>query len=138
MSESMFKRDITRIIIHCSATIGDASVKDIDQWHRARGWREIGYHYVIRRNGDIEVGRSLDKVGAHCKGHNYDSIGICLAGGIDKLSRSVDNFTFSQKKSLTSMITLLQSIKPLKVYGHNEFSDKDCPCMDLSQWQSLN
>ena len=80
-------REINRIILHCSATpegrdIDAATIKD---WHvNGNGWSDIGYHYVIKLDGDIETGRQLDKVGAHCKGHNKDSIGICYIGGMDK------------------------------------------------------
>ena len=76
-------RKITQIIIHCSATPEgkDYTVADIDRWHKARGFKMIGYHYVIYRDGSIHTGRPLEMVGAHCKGHNAHSIGICYIGG---------------------------------------------------------
>ena len=72
-------RKIKEIIIHCSATREgrDYTVADIDRWHRERGFFCIGYHFVIYRDGSIHVGRSVEEVGAHCKGHNTVSIGVC-------------------------------------------------------------
>ena len=82
------KRIIKEIIIHCSATKEDKdyTVAVIDRWHRARGFRKIGYHFVIYRNGDIHVGRSLSEIGAHCKGHNAISIGICYMAAYPRMA----------------------------------------------------
>lgn len=79
-------RKIKEIIIHCSATREgrDYTVADIDRWHRERGFFCIGYHFVIYRDGSIHVGRSVEEVGAHCKGHNTVSIGVCYIGGLSK------------------------------------------------------
>lgn len=79
-------RKIKEIIIHCSATKEgrNFTVADIDRWHRERGMRCIGYHFVIYRDGSIHVGRAIEEVGAHCKGHNSISIGICYIGGLSK------------------------------------------------------
>ena len=76
-------RKITEIIIHCSATTEgmDFTVEDIDRWHRQRGFSGVGYHFVIYLNGSIHAGRPKNKIGAHCKGHNTISIGICYIGG---------------------------------------------------------
>ena len=133
-------RDIKKIIVHCSASDwGSASV--IDQWHKERGWTEIGYHYVItngqiphkrqyeaENDGIIQEGRSIDKMGAHVKGHNADSIGICLVGKI--------HFTAKQLyDALPTLLRLLISKYDLSVtdiYGHNEFdSKKTCPNFDV-------
>jgi len=85
-------RIIDTVIVHCSATKPsmDIGVDVIRQWHMNKGWSDIGYHYVIRRNGAVELGRDLDKdgdvdeeIGAHAYGHNATSIGICLIGGVD-------------------------------------------------------
>ncbi len=77
-------RKIKEIIIHCSATREgrNYTVADIDRWHRERGFFCIGYHFVIYRDGSIHVGRSVEEVGAHCKGHNTVSIGVCYIGGL--------------------------------------------------------
>ena len=104
------KRIIKEIIIHCSATKEDKdyTVADIDRWHRARGFRKIGYHFVIYRNGDIHVGRSLSEIGAHCKGHNAISIGICYIGGLSKDGKPKDTRTIEQKAALLDLITQLE------------------------------
>lgn len=72
-------RRITKHIVHCSdSPSGD--VKEIRRWHKERGWDDVGYHFIVRRDGEIEVGRTLDVPGAHCAGHNADSVGTCLVG----------------------------------------------------------
>ena len=82
------KRTITELIVHCSATPEgvDYTVDDIRRWHKQQGWSDIGYHYVVYRNGLIVDGRDVDLIGAHCLkgGHNTHSIGICYVGGVDK------------------------------------------------------
>ncbi|MBQ0048079.1 MAG: N-acetylmuramoyl-L-alanine amidase [Prevotellaceae bacterium] len=77
-------RTINELIIHCSATAEgkDFTAADIDRWHRVQGWSGIGYHFVIRLDGTVEPGRPIDKAGAHCSGHNANSLGICYIGGI--------------------------------------------------------
>ena len=77
-------RKISEIIVHCSATseMRDFGAKDIDLWHKAQGWDCIGYHYVVRIDGTIEEGRPVERIGAHCKGHNAYSIGVCYVGGL--------------------------------------------------------
>lgn len=127
-------RKIKQIIIHCSDTPEgrDDRAKDIDRWHKQRGFDEIGYHYVIDLDGTIEAGRELEKVGAHCKGYNVESIGICYIGGADKKSlKPRDTRTDEQKASLLLLLRYLKSRYPeAVVYGHRDFSDKPCPCFD--------
>ena len=126
-------RDINQIIIHCSVTKGDVSADTIRKWHTDRGWRDIGYHYVIRTDGSIETGRPIKKAGAHTKGHNKDSIGICLAGGFDG---TTDDFTDEQFESLLVLVAGLRSIYgALSVYGHNDFTNaKTCPNFNVYNW----
>tara|TARA_R100001244_G_scaffold36527_1_gene33465 strand:- start:971 stop:1516 length:546 start_codon:yes stop_codon:yes gene_type:complete len=129
----MSKFKPTKIIIHCSDS-NWGSAKVIDEWHRDRGFDEIGYHYVILNDsryynlnessadGIVEPGRSIDIQGAHCLGRNHDSIGICLIG--------VDEFTPAQYKSLKELCERLMEeygISSDDIYGHNEFSTKTCP-----------
>ena len=99
-------RDIKKIIIHCSATSAemDIGAKEIAQWHKDRGWSDIGYHFVIRRDGTIEHGRPVERPGAHARHHNNDSIGICLVGGINESGEPDSNFTFDQIVSLKQAI----------------------------------
>ena len=122
-------------IIHCSAVRPNqtSSAKQIDQWHRARGWRMIGYHYVIRRDGTVEPGRPLWMVGAHCKGHNTNSIGICYEGGLDARGQPADTRTPEQKASMDSLVNVLHIKYPVaQVVGHNHFARKACPCYETS------
>ena len=129
-------RIIKEIIIHCSATKEnkDYTVADIDRWHRARGFSKIGYHFVIYRNGDIHVGRSLSEIGAHCKGHNAISIGICYIGGLSKAGKPKDTRTLEQKAALLDLITHLnQQFPHATIHGHNDFSSKSYPCFDLKK-----
>lgn len=127
-------RKIKEIIIHCSATPEgkDFTVQDIDRWHRQRGWRGIGYHYVIYRDGSVHAGRSLQIVGAHCKGHNAMSIGICYIGGLSKDGKPKDTRTPEQKQALKALIMKLKKDYPnATIHGHNEFAVKACPCFDV-------
>ena len=124
-------RKITEIIIHCSATIEgkDYTVADIDRWHRARGFRKIGYHYVIYRDGSIHVGRPICETGAHCAGHNAHSIGICYIGGLAKDGRTPkDTRTPKQREAMRSLIKQLkQKFPEASIHGHREFAPKACP-----------
>lgn len=130
-------RDIKRIIVHCSYTPPDRDIgaAEIRKWHTdprdvgGQGWSDIGYHFVIRRNGNMELGRPVAKKGAHCKGENEDSIGICLVGGW----KGAD-FTWEQYSKLVHLVEKLQYTygktqegKEITVHGHNEFSIKPCP-----------
>ena len=131
------KRRITEIIVHCAATPEgkDFTVEDIRRWHKAQGWSDIGYHYVIYRNGHIEPGRDVDLIGAHCVkgGHNTYSIGICYIGGMDAANkRAKDTRTLAQKAALLGLLTDLRQLYPeAKIYGHRDFdSGKDCPSFD--------
>lgn len=129
-------RNINEIIIHCSATkpnmdIGVAQIRD---WHvKGNGWADIGYHFVIRRDGILEIGRPIATAGAHCKNHNANSIGVCLVGGIDIAGKPADNFTEAQYTRLKSLLTRLQREHPTitKITGHNEYANKACPCFDV-------
>ena len=125
-------RKITEIIIHCSATPADRNftVHDLDRWHRARGFNSIGYHYVIYLDGTIHPGRPVEDIGAHCLGHNAHSIGVCYIGGLDpETFEPADTRTPQQRQSLRELIAQLQQQYPgATVHGHNEFSDKACPC----------
>ena len=129
-------RKITFIIIHCSAVRPDqrSSAADIDRWHRQRGWKGIGYHYVVRRDGTVENGRPLCEVGAHCLNHNKHSIGICYEGGLDKDGRPADTRTSEQKKALRKLLEKLHQEYPraLIVSHHDLDPRKACPCFDAA------
>lgn len=124
---------IKKIIVHCTDTPPNRHVTaaEIDQWHRANGWDGIGYHYVVRLSGLIEMGRPERKMGAHTRGHNQDSIGVVYVGGQDHKGNWSDTRTDSQKASLLYLIGFLKRKHPMaEVYGHCDFSSKACPCFD--------
>lgn len=113
-------RDIKYHIIHCSdSAFGD--VTEIRKWHKARGFRDIGYHFVIRRDGEVEMGRPINEIGAHCKGFNLESIGTCMVGKSD--------FTPAQFAALVEVHLMLESLFPhIQINAHYEFnSGKTCP-----------
>ena len=123
-------REITEIIIHCSATKEGHPffAADIDRWHKAQGWSGIGYHYVIDIDGKVETGRAEYQTGAHAKGHNANSIGICYIGGLDINGKPKDTRTPEQRKSLAELVARLKVKYPkATVHGHNEFANKACP-----------
>lgn len=131
-------RDIDKIIIHCSATRPDQNItaKNIKRWHvEDRGWSDIGYHYVIKRDGTLEKGRDLGVGGAHALGYNAHSIGVCLVGGVDKFNAPEQNYTANQYYSLKKLLDVLCVTFPnADIIGHNDVSDKDCPCFNVGDW----
>lgn len=130
-------RKIDKIIIHCSATkpSQDIGAFQIDEWHKKQGWSGIGYHFVIRRSGGVEQGRDIEIAGAHCKGQNKNSIGICLVGGIDDTGKSQNNFTERQFQALRKLVADLKLQYPnATLHGHNEFAAKDCPCFNVQEF----
>jgi N-acetylmuramoyl-L-alanine amidase len=130
------------IVIHCAATDAPTDVKigakDIDVWHRQRGFLCIGYHFVIKRDGTIETGRALNVVGAHVQGNNHDSIGICMIGGGSK--KEVNDFTEAQWASLTALVRKIKLDYPsVAIRGHRDFESgkaqgKWCPSFDAQAW----
>lgn len=146
---------IDSIVIHCSATKEgvDYRVKDIDKWHRERGFQMIGYHYVIDLDGTVELGRPLSMNGAHCntaglsgESYNKHSIGICYVGGLDRNGKAKDTRTDAQKAALRTLVARLREKYPIKeVIGHRDASPdrngdgkitpdefiKLCPCFDV-------
>jgi len=135
-------KDIEKIIVHCSATReGDESINAevIDRWHKKRGWKGIGYHFVILIDGSIETGRMINKCGAHTKGMNCKSIGVCYIGGVesernDKGKYSAkDTRTPEQIATLLELLRLLKKIYPdAKIHGHRDFAAKACPSFDAT------
>jgi N-acetylmuramoyl-L-alanine amidase len=141
----MARRQTNAIVIHCSATRAIQSrigAKDIRQWHLDKGWRDIGYHFVIKRDGTVEKGRDVDAVGSHVSGHNHDSVAICLVGGLnDNTYQPENNYTVSQWASLKKLITTLVKRYPAaKVKGHRDYEGvkKACPCFNARPWAKAN
>lgn len=133
-------RDIKYIAIHCSATktTADIGVKEIRKWHvEGNGWADIGYHFVIRRNGQVETGRALERAGAHVTGYNANSIGICMVGGINAAGKAESNYTDEQWASLRELVIKFKNDYPKAVVqGHRDFPNvkKDCPCFSVKDW----
>lgn len=141
------KRTITNIVIHCTATRAwqDYSADDIRRMHKAQGWSDIGYHYVVRLDGTIEEGRDIDIIGAHVSGHNKYSIGVVYVGGLDNQGKPKDTRTENQKNALLNLLVDLRKFYPnARISGHRDFSPdkngdgiltpdewlKECPCFD--------
>ena len=135
------RKATTMIILHCSATREgqDIKAKTIKQWHKDRGFDDIGYHYVIDLDGTIEKGREEDLVGAHCKGHNATSIGICYVGGCDKNMKPKDTRTPEQKRSMLSLVRKLVNkykIPVTQIWAHHDFDKhKACPSFEISEFR---
>jgi len=145
-------RPITEIVVHCSATRPEwmqsetlwAKRQEIKRWHMtpgvlsAKGANDIGYHWLIDRNGQSVHGRPVEQVGAHVRGHNTGTIGICLIGGHGSSEKDdfAEHFTPEQDKALRSMIAGLrkQYGSGLKVSGHNEYAAKACPGFTVRDW----
>ena len=129
-------REISKIVVHCSASPDamDIGFKEINSWHLEKGWKGpsgigCGYHFIVRRNGAVEVGRMVDEKGAHVQGQNHDSVGVCLVG--------THEFLESQIKSLRRVVaSLLEQFPGSKVFGHREFASakaqhKTCPNLSV-------
>ena len=139
-------RPINEIIIHCTATrpnwwegkSAQEKVDEVRRWHLDRNWSDVGYHYLIDRNGQIVEGRPVERAGAHVKGHNANSIGISLFGGHGSSASDSfdDHFTKDQEQSLKRLIADLRDRFPdiNKVTGHNQYSVKACPGFSVPDW----
>jgi N-acetylmuramoyl-L-alanine amidase len=129
---------MNKTIIHCSDTFADmnTTAADIDRWHRERGWSQIGYHYVIKRDGTVEQGRPENVPGAHVAGHNTGSIGICLIGGKARGRENPCNFTRHQWRALESLVMQLAIEYPqAEVLGHTDLdAGKSCPTFNVKAW----
>ncbi len=150
------RRSTHYIVLHCSATRAKQNVgaAEIRQWHLKNGWRDIGYHYVVQRDGTVEAGRPENDVGSHVKGHNSTTLGICLVGGLNNVTaRPEDNFTTEQKLSAVKLIKeLVKRYPKATVLGHRDLSPdkngngtierdewlKDCPCFDARTFARIH
>lgn len=133
--KTMTKRKINKIIVHWTATPPnmDIGADEIRQWHKERGWSDIGYHDVIRRNGRIEEGRSAEKAGAHCLGQNKNSIGVVYVGGVG------NPISEKQTDSLRRLLIAYKKLYPkATIHGHNEFASTECPGMDVQEFLKEN
>ena len=130
------------IVIHCAATKAsmDIGLTEIRKWHvQDNGWRDVGYHYIIRRNGEVELGRSNGDTGAHASGYNHKSVSLCMVGGMAEDNSAENNFTAQQWTALLDLVKQLKSNYPeADVIGHNEISEKECPSFDVQKWKGDN
>ena len=140
-------RKITMIVLHCSAIMPNQhqDIKNIDDYHKSKGWKGVGYHFYVRRDGTVERGRPIEEVGAHCVNHNRYSIGICYEGGLDAAGYPCDTRTRTQHESMRALLTRLHDQFPSAIImGHRDLSPdldgngriepdewiKQCPCFD--------
>ena len=130
------------LVVHCSATKPsmDIGLREIKRWHvNDNGWRDVGYHYIIRRNGEVELGRSNRDTGAHAAGYNHKSISLCMVGGMAEDNSAENNFTAQQWTALLDLVKQIKVDYPeADVIGHNEISEKECPSFDVQKWKEEN
>lgn len=126
----------TKIIVHCSASANGkrVDISEIEKWHKARGFNKIGYHLVIQPDGEVQRGRGLNEVGAHCEGENANSIGICLVGN-DKFSKAQFQ---ALEKQLDSILLTYETIRHYAIYCHYQFKSaqkqgKLCPNIEINR-----
>lgn len=144
-------KNITRIFLHCTATREgrDIDAASIKRWHLEQGWSDIGYHFVIRLDGTIEIGRDESVPGSHVKGFNKGSIGVVYVGGLDAQGKAKDTRTDAQKKAMEWLCRELGAAYPIARFrGHRDASPdrngdgkitsnewlKECPCFDVVEW----
>jgi len=142
-------RKVNMLMVHCSATKADQNVDvaTIRKWHtdpepHGRGWKDIGYHFVITRDGFVHLGRDTDgdgdvfeEVGAHTVGYNAHSLGVCMVGGINDNGQPEANFTKAQWTSLERLCRFIKADYPnITIHGHNEFAPKACPSFNVQTW----
>lgn len=135
------------LVIHCSATklSQDIPVSTIKKWHvKGRGWSDVGYHYYIRKDGSLELGRDRDgdgdiweEIGAHVRNFNSKSVGICYEGGLDESGEPKDTRTKEQLITMSAIVKVISSqFKGIKIRGHKDFPNvaKSCPCFEVLDW----
>jgi len=132
------RKSTESIVIHCSATkpTMDIGLNEIRKWHvKDNGWRDVGYHYIVRRNGEVELGRRHDDTGAHAAGYNHKTIGVCMVGGMADDNSAQNNFTDKQWTAVKDLLNQIKVDYPgVNIIGHNEISSKECPSFDVQEW----
>lgn len=129
-------RKISLIIIHCTATPANRNVTaaEIDNWHRKQGFNGIGYHYVVGLDGRIELGREIERPGAHTLHFNQCSVGVAYVGGLDSAGNPADTRTPEQRKALVRLLAHLRRMFPeARILGHNDLARKACPCFNAAE-----
>lgn len=133
-------QEVKYIVIHCAATTEDQDIdiEEVRSWHLQKGWLDVGYHKFIKRDGTIEDGRPLTRPGAHARGFNHVSWGICLAGGVESDGKTPEaNYTHAQWESLLRLVKDMKAEAPsAEVVGHTDLPNvnKACPSFDAPEW----
>ena len=130
-------RELTEIIVHCTATPEGREVTkdDLHRWHvKDRGWSDIGYHFLIQLDGTVVPCRPMERDGAHVKNRNKGTVGVSYAGGVDSAGKAKDTRTAAQKAALTKLlIELLEEYPSIKhISGHRDYAAKACPSFDAT------
>ncbi len=130
------------IVIHSAATkpTQNIGIETIRRWHKQRGFLDVGYHFVIRRGGQVETGRPVRALGAHASGFNARSVGICYIGGVDENNQPSANMTPAQDRALVSLLTQLRAQFPeARIVGHRDLpnANTECPSFDVAGWLKL-
>ena len=133
--DKILMKDVLYIVVHCTDTRVNqkVTVGDIRNWHLARNFADIGYHWVIDQEGNILKGRDEKYAGEHVKHYNQHAIGVCYIGGMDEQGRYADTRTPAQKAALHYLLEELKDTYPqAKIVGHRDFPNvaKPCPCFD--------
>jgi len=131
------RKETNYIVIHSTHTKPNSNIniRTVDEWHRKRGLLKVGYHYFIKRGGQIEVGRNTNDIGAHIKEHDSNSVSVCLAGGLNTRGIVAPDYTEEQLESLFVLIkTLKYMYSGAQVVGHRDLSETDCPSFDVKEW----
>lgn len=129
------------IFVHCSATKPemDIGVETIRMWHKQQGWLDVGYHFIIKRDGTVEEGRPVNVVGSHVKDWNSRSVGVCLVGGVDAKGKFEANFTPAQMNSLRNKLEeLMRQYPDAALMAHHSVAAKACPSFDVKRWWTKN
>ena len=135
------RKETNHIVIHSTQTKPNAniSIRTVDEWHRKRGLLKVGYHFFIRRDGLIEVGRGPNEIGAHIKEHDSDSVSVCLAGGLNTRGVTAPDYSIGLLESLFVLVkTLKYMYSDAKVVGHRDLSETECPSFDVKEWWIMN
>jgi N-acetylmuramoyl-L-alanine amidase len=131
------RKETNYIVIHSTLTKPNSNIniRTVDEWHRKRGLLKVGYHFFIKRNGCIEVGRGPNDIGAHTKDHDSDSVSVCMAGGLNTRGVTAPDYTKGQLESLFVLVkTLKYMYSDAEVVGHRDLSKTDCPSFDVKEW----
>ena len=130
------EKPIEYIVVHSSATPKDRdhTEEDIERWHKRKGWKDTGYHYVVLLDGIVESGRPITDRGAHTKGYNHNTIGVCYIGGVDHSGKAMDTRTLAQKEKLRQLLSELLAVYPkAKIVAHRDLSATACPSFDAKR-----